>query len=77
MKLDIKWQIIKFMFILTPDSVQFQETSNVLVTIDVAANTTRARSVYECSNVVDVALFTDPEEIYLVNSGRIRCGVGR
>ena len=40
----------------------------MLVTIDVAANTTRARSVYECSNVVDVALFTDPEEIYLVKS---------
>ena len=45
---------------------KFQENANVLVTIDVTPTTTKARSIHECSNVVDVALFTDPEEIYLV-----------
>jgi len=37
------------------------------VTIDVSSTTTQPRSVYECSNVIDVALFTDPEEVYLVS----------
>jgi hypothetical protein len=37
------------------------------VTIDVSATTTQPRSTYDCTNVIDVALFTDPEEIYLVS----------
>jgi hypothetical protein len=43
-----------------------QESSNIVATIDVTPATTKPRSVYECSNVIDVALFTNPEEIYLV-----------
>ena len=27
---------------------------------------TRLRSIYACNDTVDVALFTDPEEIYLM-----------
>ena len=37
------------------------------MTLDVSATTTQPRSVYECSNVIDVALFTEPEEVYLVS----------
>lgn len=43
-----------------------QETSNTLVTVDVTPTKTKLRSVYTCKDVVDVALFTDPEEIYLM-----------
>ena len=47
-----------------------------MVTIDVGntdadsgssdSGKTRLRSIYACNDTVDVALFTDPEEIYLM-----------
>ena len=57
-----------------------EESNNQLVTIDVGApeegggngnhggggTTTKLRSIHSCSDTVDVALFTDPEEIYLM-----------
>jgi hypothetical protein len=43
-----------------------QESSNTLVTVDVAPSKISLRSIYACDDVVDVALFTEPEEIYLV-----------
>ncbi len=42
------------------------ESSNVLVTVDVAGAETKVRSCYPCHDVSDVALFTDPEEIYIM-----------
>ena len=55
---------------------QLEESSNQLVTIDVggpdsntgstAHSSTRLRSIHACNDTVDVALFTDPEEIYLM-----------
>ncbi len=42
------------------------ENSNVLVTVDVAGSATRIRSYYHCQDVSDVALFTDPEEFYVM-----------
>jgi len=43
-----------------------QESSNTIATVDVLDNSIKLRSMYDCKDVVDVALFTDPEEIYLV-----------
>ena len=53
-----------------------EESNNQLVTIDVGApdlssgssenSGTKLRSIYACNDTVDVALFTDPEEIYLM-----------
>jgi len=43
-----------------------QESSNTIVTVDVLPDEIKMRSVFPCKDVVDVALFTDPEEIYLV-----------
>ena len=58
------------------DPIQLEESSNQLVTIDVGNSevnsaspdngNTRLRSIYACNDTVDVALFTDPEEIYLM-----------
>ena len=38
-----------------------QEASNTLVTVDVTPNKISLRSIYPCEDVVDVALFTEPE----------------
>jgi len=43
-----------------------QESSNTLVTVDILEDQIKLRSIYPCKDVVDVALFTEPEEIYLV-----------
>lgn len=43
-----------------------QESSNTLVTVDVNPEKIKLRSIFPCKDVVDVALFTEPEEIYLV-----------
>jgi len=43
-----------------------QESSNTLVTVDVMPEQIKLRSIFPCKDVVDVALFTEPEEIYLV-----------
>jgi len=46
------------------------EAANILVTVDIAGADTKVRSCYSCADVADVALFTDPEEIYIMK----RCG---
>jgi len=43
-----------------------QESSNTLVTVDILEAEIKLRSIHPCKDVVDVALFTEPEEIYLV-----------
>ena len=42
------------------------DASNILVTVDVAGKDTKVRSTYPCSDVADVAVFTDPEEIFIM-----------
>ena len=43
-----------------------QDSSSTLVTVDVLSEKIKLRSIFPCKDVVDVALFTEPEEIYLV-----------
>eukprot|EP00095_Tigriopus_kingsejongensis_P000696 snap_masked-scaffold58_size443543-processed-gene-2.4 protein:Tk00696 transcript:snap_masked-scaffold58_size443543-processed-gene-2.4-mRNA-1 annotation:"probable e3 ubiquitin ligase complex scf subunit sconb-like" len=40
--------------------------ANILVTVDVSGKDTKVRSIHHCMDVADVALFTDPEEIYIM-----------
>jgi len=48
------------------------DTKNILVTVDVAGENTKVRSSYNCQDVGDVALFTDPEEFYIMKrSGNV------
>ena len=48
------------------------DTKNILVTVDVAGEATKVRSSYNCQDVGDVALFTDPEEFYIMKrSGNV------
>ena len=48
------------------------DTKNILVTVDVAGENTKVRSSYNCQDVCDVALFTDPEELYIMKqSGNV------
>jgi hypothetical protein len=47
-------------------SRKHNDSSNILVTVDISGGDTKVRSCYPCSDVADVALFTDPEEIYIM-----------
>lgn len=42
------------------------DSANILVTVDVNGKDTKVRSIHHCFDVADVALFTDPEEVYIM-----------